>query len=184
MPSSGVQTCALRSEEHTSELQSLTNLVCRLLLENKENTQDPDALAQIQGRSLVKLPVQGLISLPVKIFLAETVNRHSHIRQPYTLLFFLNDPATPEIYTLTLHDALPISTTPMTIPRSSTPGSASANPPSFQMPPDRKSTRLNSSHDQTSYAVFCLKKRNSSVPDSFAPKFSLFFFHSCQSIIS
>src|SRR3989339_1743115 len=33
MPSSGVQTCALRSEEHTSELQSLTNLVCRLLLE-------------------------------------------------------------------------------------------------------------------------------------------------------
>src|SRR3989339_195075 len=29
----GVQTCALRSEEHTSELQSLTNLVCRLLLE-------------------------------------------------------------------------------------------------------------------------------------------------------
>src|SRR3989339_1523601 len=35
MPSSGVQTCALRSEEHTSELQSLTNLVCRLLLEQK-----------------------------------------------------------------------------------------------------------------------------------------------------
>src|SRR3989339_522354 len=34
MPSlTGVQTCALRSEEHTSELQSLTNLVCRLLLE-------------------------------------------------------------------------------------------------------------------------------------------------------
>src|SRR3989339_1849746 len=33
MPSSGGQTCALRSEEHTSELQSLTNLVCRLLLE-------------------------------------------------------------------------------------------------------------------------------------------------------
>src|SRR3954462_11648288 len=35
MPSSGVQTCALRSEEHTSELQSHDNLVCRLLLENK-----------------------------------------------------------------------------------------------------------------------------------------------------
>src|SRR3954466_13113748 len=34
MPSSGVQTCALRSEEHTSELQSHDNLVCRLLLEN------------------------------------------------------------------------------------------------------------------------------------------------------
>src|ERR1019366_8987555 len=34
----GVQTCALRSEEHTSELQSLTNLVCCLLLEKKTNT--------------------------------------------------------------------------------------------------------------------------------------------------
>src|SRR3989339_333715 len=37
MPSSGVQTCA-RSEEHTSELQSLTNLVCRLLLEKKDDS--------------------------------------------------------------------------------------------------------------------------------------------------
>src|SRR3989339_963775 len=37
MPSlTGVQTCALRSEEHTSELQSLTNIVCRLLLEKKK----------------------------------------------------------------------------------------------------------------------------------------------------
>src|SRR3989339_852998 len=36
MPSSGGQTCALRSEEHTSELQSLTNLVCRLLLEKNK----------------------------------------------------------------------------------------------------------------------------------------------------
>src|SRR3989339_549145 len=38
MPSlTGVQTCALRSEEHTSELQSLTNIVCRLLLEKKKH---------------------------------------------------------------------------------------------------------------------------------------------------
>src|SRR3954465_10891649 len=35
MPSSGGQTCALRSEEHTSELQSHDNLVCRLLVEKK-----------------------------------------------------------------------------------------------------------------------------------------------------
>src|SRR3954467_9945721 len=39
MPSSGVQTCA-RSEEHTSELQSHDNLVCRLLLEKKHNSAD------------------------------------------------------------------------------------------------------------------------------------------------
>src|SRR3954465_4657983 len=38
MPSSGGQTCALRSEEHTSELQSHDNLVCRLLLDKKEIT--------------------------------------------------------------------------------------------------------------------------------------------------
>src|SRR3954464_13473 len=37
MPSSAVQKCALRSEEHTSELQSHDNLVCRLLLEKKKN---------------------------------------------------------------------------------------------------------------------------------------------------
>src|SRR3954449_3824472 len=37
MPSSGVQTCALRSEEHTSELQSHSHIVCRLLLEKKED---------------------------------------------------------------------------------------------------------------------------------------------------
>src|SRR3954465_8072784 len=40
MPSSGVQTCALRSEEHTSELQSHDNLVCRLLLETKKHTSE------------------------------------------------------------------------------------------------------------------------------------------------
>src|SRR3989339_30688 len=46
MPSSGVQTCA-RSEEHTSELQSLTNLVCRLLLEKKKiHTQTKMARCQ------------------------------------------------------------------------------------------------------------------------------------------
>src|SRR3954466_12151552 len=39
MPSSGVQTCALRSEEHTSELQSHDNLVCRLLLENNSQAR-------------------------------------------------------------------------------------------------------------------------------------------------
>src|SRR3954467_543153 len=49
MPSSGVQTCA-RSEEHTSELQSHDNLVCRLLLEKKdENTQLSTRTAPLGG---------------------------------------------------------------------------------------------------------------------------------------
>src|SRR2546430_17060013 len=79
--------------------------------------------------------------------------------------FFFNDTATTEIYTLSLHDALPISLTPLpqlsrevaewvdsvrelTQPRTESTHSA-----------DRKSTRLNSSHSQISYAVFCLKKK-------------------------
>src|SRR6266571_2466151 len=72
--------------------------------------------------------------------------------------FFFNDTATTEIYTLSLHDALPISS-----------GTASAAccdrscSPSVSMGRDRKSTRLNSSHMSNSYAVFCLKKKNSAI---------------------
>src|SRR2546430_6189023 len=96
--------------------------------------------------------------------------------------FFFNDTATTEIYTLPLHDALPIYAQTQT----------GSNPPDMIRPPgtehdpgqngqlrdaarpqdelevghgasiggsDRKSTRLNSSHSQISYAVFCLKKK-------------------------
>src|SRR5438445_13817195 len=73
--------------------------------------------------------------------------------------FFFNDTATTEIYTLSLHDALPIS--PRGAPRASrAPVRATlpCRPPSAQGP-DRKSTRLNSSHANISYAVFCLKKK-------------------------
>src|SRR5216684_1645898 len=76
--------------------------------------------------------------------------------------FFFNDTATTEIYTLSLHDALPISgETPQ--PRwhqspSNTRGKTSL-PVSCPLPRDRKSTRLNSSHGYISYAVFCLKKK-------------------------
>src|SRR6185312_17518554 len=66
--------------------------------------------------------------------------------------FFFNDTATTEIYTLSLHDALPISPAPPW------PGPARLRPRHLRRR-DRKSTRLNSSHDQISYAVFCLKKK-------------------------
>src|SRR6478736_9367674 len=67
--------------------------------------------------------------------------------------FFFNDTATTEIYTLSLHDALPIS--------SSRQGPRHCAPPrrGRRRRRDRKSTRLNSSHSQISYAVFCLKKK-------------------------
>src|SRR3712207_7986599 len=92
-----------------------------------------------------------------------------------SLVFFFNDTATPEISTLSLHDALPISSpgppsmpsSPSPPPRSSLPGPPSIE--SLSAPPtatssDRKSTRLNSSHANISYAVFCLKKKNIPAP--------------------
>src|SRR5574339_739231 len=77
--------------------------------------------------------------------------------RPFFVLFFFfffNDTATTEIYTLSLHDALPISRSG----RRRGPG-ASRPPPGSAACPDRKSTRLNSSHQAISYAVFCLKKK-------------------------
>src|SRR6267143_2381022 len=71
--------------------------------------------------------------------------------------FFFNDTATTEIYTLSLHDALPIFGGPKTPPATPTDLVAS---PGFE---DRKSTRLNSSHSSISYAVFCLKKKKQSL---------------------
>src|SRR5256885_9654492 len=94
------------------------------------------------------------------------------------LFFFFNDPATPEIYTLSLHDALPISTMVLTDASVVLSMDAPASTVTFSvMAPttmlkfmeivsarcsvtDRKSTRLNSSHLVISNAVFCLKKRH------------------------
>src|SRR5437764_14726454 len=81
------------------------------------------------------------------------------------VFFFFNAPATTEIYTLSLHDALPISLSACLalIDWSSVEWSAET----IRLPRagmeidfgDRKSTRLNSSHRCISYAVFCLKKK-------------------------
>src|SRR5688500_19301024 len=94
------------------------------------------------------------------------------------LSFLLHSPATSKIYTLSLHDALPIFryakppneyVVPVTgiapkqvksswgAPRS---GGRSHEGIDILAPRDRKSTRLNSSHLVISYAVFCLKKKN------------------------
>src|SRR2546429_3085947 len=93
------------------------------------------------------------------------------------LFFFFNDTATTEIYTLSLHDALPISggARPHRTRRlrpDSRPRPARAAPVAYRrrgadaprgralpLLEDRKSTRLNSSHGYISYAVFCLKKK-------------------------
>src|SRR5437867_2052796 len=76
------------------------------------------------------------------------------------LVFFLNDTAITEIYTLSLHDALPISFANTTSgARVSRRSRNFAGPKSRMRVQDRKSTRLNSSHRTSSYAVFCLKKK-------------------------
>src|SRR2546430_11462749 len=74
------------------------------------------------------------------------------------VFFFFNDTATTEIYTLSLHDALPISSTPGRSAFPPAAGRGTREAPRVRAA-DRKSTRLNSSHSQISYAVFCLKKK-------------------------
>src|SRR5215813_11786485 len=76
--------------------------------------------------------------------------------------FFFNDTATTEIYTLSLHDALPISGGPASAAdaRTLTPRALPLFAGRVVAARDRKSTRLNSSHVRISYAVFCLKKKN------------------------
>src|SRR2546427_8888380 len=82
--------------------------------------------------------------------------------------FFFNDTATTEIYTLSLHDALPIYRRPLgrraargREDRAGRGRRARARRCAARAAraADRKSTRLNSSHSQISYAVFCLKKK-------------------------
>src|SRR2546422_6373480 len=89
-------------------------------------------------------------------------------------LFFFNDTATTEIYTLSLHDALPISADPRQLgardagvpARVAIEGQPRPEPDEVERPgrekrpADRKSTRLNSSHGYISYAVFCLQKKS------------------------
>src|SRR2546430_9786773 len=78
--------------------------------------------------------------------------------------FFFNDTATTEIYTLSLHDALPIfPDLDRAVPAAGAVlrlvRHAACGGPEPRRGRDRKSTRLNSSHSQISYAVFCLKKK-------------------------
>src|SRR5215475_15258021 len=78
--------------------------------------------------------------------------------------FFFNDTATTEIYTLSLHDALPIRWGSSSVPIPFSVTTSGTCPLVYSqarrnVPSDRKSTRLNSSHVKISYAVFCLKKK-------------------------
>src|SRR5437588_8733417 len=77
----------------------------------------------------------------------------------FLLLFFFNDTATTEIYTLSLHDALPICAVHVRGAQQLHAADRREDPREQRVERDRKSTRLNSSHTVISYAVFCLKKK-------------------------
>src|SRR3974390_2214056 len=91
---SPVAGCNIRSEEHTSELQSPIHLVCRLLLE------------KIKTSDLIQQSF-GCADAPTSI--PASAEEWGKILGSFILTIFFNDTAPTEIYTLSLHDALPIS---------------------------------------------------------------------------
>src|SRR3712207_8829295 len=101
-------------------------------------------------------------------------------RHRVSFFFFFNDTATTEIYTLSLHDALPICRCARSGQRHPRPRRDLQRPDALlltrgrvamarMLDLDRKSTRLNSSHANISYAVFCLKKNNTPPTHSLYP---------------
>src|ERR1035438_10546360 len=139
----GRQASALRfqrSEEHTSELQSLRHLVCRLLLEKKTSPM-----------SRVRV---GTISDPSSRFLA----RDPHVTRDVPLFLFFLMIGRPPRSTLFPYPTLFRSITALRYSAAS-PRRLASWIRICALATDRKSTRLNSSHLSISYAVFCLKKK-------------------------
>src|ERR1019366_6302555 len=99
-------TLSLRSEEHTSELQSLTNLVCRLLLEKKNIKNDAHKPITRIGSLIMNPGGHGGSEIQYGRSADSMVS--TSMEKLDDFFFFFNDTATTEIYTLSLHDALPI----------------------------------------------------------------------------
>src|SRR6266478_5262295 len=138
-----------RSEEHTSELQSQSNLVCRLLLEKKKRTTFSISGGKTHWDTIASYPRRGFWRIS---------STSSAVRLPrFSIIafFFLMIRPPPRStlfpYTTLFRSASSCPTSIPTCPRGPTRRGRTAT--------DRKSTRLNSSHSQISYAVFCLKKK-------------------------
>src|ERR1035438_4484835 len=104
-----------RSEEHTSELQSLRHLVCRLLLEKKKKKK----LQKDSKRNIRKMISLGRASQQIPTPSPSSLLSISHCLLPFfcffLFFFFFNDTAPPEISPLPLHDALPIYISPYNV---------------------------------------------------------------------
>src|ERR1022692_993172 len=97
-----------RSEEHTSELQSPCNLVCRLLLEKKKTERNSAACSLQRSRRSMRYRVGCNLRFVLRggpVFGQPVEQSRAY---EFIFFFFFNDTATTEIYTLSLHDALPI----------------------------------------------------------------------------
>src|SRR2546427_831508 len=97
----------IRSEEHTSELQSQSNLVCRLLLEKKHHDLYVLDGGARMGAKRRRVRAQLIYVARGNESWPEVCDRNGRGRSVF-VVFFFNDTATTEIYTLSLHDALPI----------------------------------------------------------------------------
>src|SRR6195256_3592232 len=151
----GESSSITRSEEHTSELQSPMYLVCRLLLE-KKTTKHCNKGGKKTTHTYCGSPHDPTHTPPPVAPVHRPGERGFGLCLCCFFFFFFNDTATTEIYTLSLHDALPISRQ-RRIRVSAFESYERA--PIGRKHRDRKSTRLNSSHRCISYAVFCLKKK-------------------------
>src|SRR5215475_1521125 len=98
-----------RSEEHTSELQSRENLVCRLLLEKKKNRGNGTRSTATSHETTGNTGSSPSFQAEFRVVRPNWEIRWCIGTAVASVFFFFNDTATTEIYTLSLHDALPIS---------------------------------------------------------------------------
>src|SRR6266496_3590000 len=96
----------LRSEEHTSELQSRRDIVCRLLLEKKKFRCIIRMTFWNASSKVLPIPITSPTDFMAVPIVSSTPLNFSRFQR--VIFFFFNDTATTEIYTLSLHDALPI----------------------------------------------------------------------------
>src|SRR3982750_2269064 len=99
---------AMRSEEHTSELQSLTNLVCRLLLEKKKCVRRLDAYLAAPCPPRFRLTTAGPRPRPPGRAPSTHPRPHAPQRHRQRLPLFFKHPPPAEIYPLSPHGPLPI----------------------------------------------------------------------------
>src|SRR5690606_30518560 len=145
---------AARSEEHTSELQSRENLVCRLLPE-KKNPVRPSRRKTCASRRGARRPISMAASTSSSLM----PRRPSPpTLLPYTTLFRSTSTTRAAAVSGSSSPSAAIGASAGPRPAARSSGPVSPAPPP-RRPRDRKSTRLNSSHVKISYAVFCLKKK-------------------------